>query len=752
MISHPRVKPKYHLEEVEGDGVFLLAENERHVLEGGSFEKILPLINGQRNWEEIISASVAANAIDRDAAIEACNVLINHGHVEQADAVIPAELSIFWSEFGRDSASVLKLLNSCNIHVHAPDGADTRLLIDSMRAFGYRQDPHAPPGLIIVVVNDYQEPAISEINKLAMANGLPWMLIKPTGLLPLVGPFFMPGRTACWQCLESRLSHNREVESYIMRRKNLKHPFPTNRANIPLAQMQAISLGLLQLGRWLATGENLTLESRIAAINILTGEQHFHLVTKRPQCACCGNPELSLKAGKPLDFKVQKLTAQGENGFRAEPPETTFMRYAQHISDISGVVKHVLPAPYSGDGPIRTYTAGHNFALKNDGLYFIKDGLRSASSGKGKTDSQARTSALCEALERYSGLYRGEETTIISSLNKLAGDAVDPRTVTLFSAQQYQDREAWLKRGERFQIVPFEFNPDADISWSPLWSVTEHRTKWLPSSLLYYGFSDLNGQFYFWGDSNGCAGGSTVEDATLQGFLELVERDAVAIWWYNRIQRPQVDLATLEDPYIEQMREYYSRHHREFWVLDLTADLGIPVFAAVNRRTDGEAEDIVIGFGAHLDARVGIMRALTEMNQFIPALLSKNPDGTTRYGYDDPASVNWWKTAKLAEQLYLQPLEGQILKLEDLPSAATGDVIEHLNTCFRVVEEQGMEVLVLDQTRPDIGLPVVKVIVPGMRHFWARFAPGRLYEVPVRLGWLSEPKEQADLNPIPMFV
>ena len=63
-----------------------------------------------------------------------------------------------------------------------------------------------------------------------------------------------------------------------------------------------------------------------------------------------------------------------------------------------------------------------------------------------------------------------------------------------------------------------------------------------------------------------------------------------------------------------------------------------------------------------------------------------------------------------------------------------------------------MEVLVLDQTRSEIGLPVVKVVVPGLRHFWARFAPGRLYDVPVRLGWLSRPTCEADLNPIPMFL
>ena len=59
---------------------------------------------------------------------------------------------------------------------------------------------------------------------------------------------------------------------------------------------------------------------------------------------------------------------------------------------------------------------------------------------------------------------------------------------------------------------------------------------------------------------------------------------------------------------------------------------------------------------------------------------------------------------------------------------------------------------VLDQTRADIGLPVVKVIVPGLRHFWARFAPGRLYEVPAALGWVPEPVAEERLNPVSLFI
>ncbi len=80
------------------------------------------------------------------------------------------------------------------------------------------------------------------------------------------------------------------------------------------------------------------------------------------------------------------------------------------------------------------------------------------------------------------------------------------------------------------------------------------------------------------------------------------------------------------------------------------------------------------------------------------------------------------------------------------------DLLEEINLCRKKVEDKGMEMMVLDQTRPDINVPVAKVIVPGLRHFWARFAPGRLYEVPVAMGWLDQPLDESQLNPTPVFL
>jgi ribosomal protein S12 methylthiotransferase accessory factor len=165
----------------------------------------------------------------------------------------------------------------------------------------------------------------------------------------------------------------------------------------------------------------------------------------------------------------------------------------------------------------------------------------------------------------------------------------------------------------------------------------------------------------------------------------------------------------------------------------------------------GPREDIMFGFGAHLDPRIALRRALTELNQLIPSLLDVGPDGD--YPYDDPDALRWWRNATVANQPYLLPDPARSpLGPTGYNYAPCDDIRAEVELIRQRLESAGMELLVLDQTRPDIGLPVVKVIVPGMRHFWARLGPGRLFDVPVRLGRRTSPTPLEDLNPYPMFL
>lgn len=214
-----------------------------------------------------------------------------------------------------------------------------------------------------------------------------------------------------------------------------------------------------------------------------------------------------------------------------------------------------------------------------------------------------------------------------------------------------------------------------------------------------------------------------------------------------------MDLASFQNEYFERFLESYESLGREAWVLDITADLEIPTFAAVSRLTCGKAEDILVSFGAHLDARLAIEHALCEMNHLLPAVLRQNRTASGDYPYPDRAQKRWWRTATIESEPYLTSDPAKLpIRMDQFPTLETrGDAEESALLCERL-QRHGLEVLILNQTRPDINIPVAKVIVPGLRHFWARFAPGRLYDVPVAMGWLNRPRCEEELNPIAMFV
>jgi ribosomal protein S12 methylthiotransferase accessory factor len=240
-------------------------------------------------------------------------------------------------------------------------------------------------------------------------------------------------------------------------------------------------------------------------------------------------------------------------------------------------------------------------------------------------------------------------------------------------------------------------------------------------------------------DSNGCAAGNTLEEAIVQGFLELVERDSYAIWWYNRLQRPEVDLGQFEDSYVRDLKVQLAETGRRLWVIDITSDLGIPSFVAMSHSTETGQDFIEYGSGSHFDARIALLRSLTELNQFLSiGLMGARDAGAS--SNDGPFY--------LRDHPYLTP-SGDPPTRPDLTAKFGGlDKREQVMACMQLVKGLGHDFLVLDQTRPDIEASVVRVIVPGLRHFYRRFAPGRLYDVPVKLGWRDRPVLESELNPL----
>ncbi len=721
------------------------------------------MLDGTRTAEQISTELVGR--FPQERVLFGLDRLVRSGRARVGEGAADGAGAAFWNLAGLDGDQAAGAVAAGAVDLRVLGDVDPRPVAAALAACGIDVGTGTDPGtgtgtdsginrLMVAVTDDYLHPALAEHNAAALRSGRPWLLARPVGSVLWVGPLLEPGRTGCWECLAQRLSANRQALTYLQRRVGRDAPFATAAARLPVTTSLGAQIIALEAAKWLAGMPDA--EPVVITLDTFSLATERHQLVRRPQCPACGDPSLmAARAHQPVTLSGRKKRFTAEGGHRATPPEEFVDAFLHQVSPVTGAVTglfHLDVGHGVPPGLLHGYAAGHNLAREVRDLRMLRHGLRSQSCGKGMTDIQAKASALGEGIERYSGVFQGDEARVTATLAGLDG-AIDPASCLLFSGDQYAGRTEWNVGRSPFNVVYDPLDPDTPIEWSPVWSLNGGGQRWLPTSYLYYGYPQRGGGVYAVADSNGNAAGTSREDAVLQGFFELVERDAVALWWYNRVQRPAIDLDAFAEPWIDRIRELYAGLAREVWALDLTSDFGIPVVGAVSRRTDKQAEDILVAFGAHLDPRIALLRALTEMNQFLPAVLPIGSDGSGTYGAYDPEQEWWWRNATVAEATYLRPDPRTTPSGPGRwPALAHDDLADDLALVERLVTERGMEMLVLDQTRPDIGLPVAKVIVPGMRHFWARFAPGRLYEVPVGLGWLAAPTPEHDLNPVPMFI
>jgi ribosomal protein S12 methylthiotransferase accessory factor len=483
------------------------------------------------------------------------------------------------------------------------------------------------------------------------------------------------------------------------------------------------------------------LRVHIISLDLLGSSIVKHYVARRPQCPACGHKKLSdpRRAPVPIELGPGQKLVMTSGGYRTVSSRATVARFRNHVSPLTGVVSKLERIEV--DLPLNTnFFAAHNFSGPATTVDELRNGLTGGSFGKGSTTEQGEASALMEAIERYSGIFQGDEIrTTRRFIDFPAGDAIHPNDVLLFSESQYQKiQETDAQQRDDVTPTPDPFDPSAAIEWSPVWSLRDRRFRYLPTSLLYFFYA---GPGQIASDTNGCSAGNTLAEAIVQGFLELVERDSYAIWWYNRLQRTEVDLGQFEDSYVRDLQGQLAETGRRLWVLDITSDLGIPSFIAIAHWIKDSRENIEFGSGAHFDSRIALLRALTEMNQFLSIGLMGGRGG-------EKSTLDGVTPLRLENYPYLVPSGKPAVHPSLAPKFGSLDTREQVDACVAVAKQAGFDFLVLDHTRPDIGVPVVRVVVPGLRHFYRRFGPGRLYDVPVKLGLRDRPLPETELNPI----
>ncbi|HSW27966.1 MAG TPA: TOMM precursor leader peptide-binding protein [Longimicrobiales bacterium] len=736
MRAEPRLRldPRFTHLVTTGRMVILVGDEDPLVVEDPRARDVLPLLNGHRTALDIAERLVECHPPE---VVHFILLQLLHGGVAVEVAAPPRLLD---SDGGGTADGLAEALRS------AWEGRGERPWVDVPPDVW-----HGPRGCRLRLVDDYMREGLGD--------GGPPLLLAGLGARRIwLGPVLGPG-ASCPACLQDRLRLNLTGHALL---HDAGAADAAGGEIVPLpAEVPAAAWALLAGQLRDRAGELEELERALLVFPLEGGaiaarggpgaEPERHPVPRLPHCPRCGDPTLTIP-GADVELQFRPHSGHSGGGYRIVPPAETWARHAHLVSPLTGVVRRIREVPVAGTDLMHVYTASHAHHYGRGGVRAVKDGRRDHSGGKGRTDADARASALCESLERFSSVHRGDEPFRVARRSELDDEAVAPCDLLHFSERQYAGRAEWNRSQKGgFQTVPEPYLDEA-IAWSPVRSLATRAVRLVPSAFLYYGFHGPGDRFCD-GDSNGLAGGNCLEEAILQGLLEVAERDAVALWWYNRAPRPGVDLASARDPWIAGVAAHYDSLGRDVWALDLTTDLGIPTYAALSALRREREQDVIFGFGAHLDAGIALTRAFTELNQMLPTVLETREARRRRLLPEFTEAVRWWDEATVESEPYLVPApRTPRVAIPPTPAGPAGDLRDDILACVARAAAVGCDVLVHDMTRPDVGFPVAKVIVPGLRHFWRRLGPGRLYDVPAALGWLPRRLEEAEVNPVSLFV
>jgi ribosomal protein S12 methylthiotransferase accessory factor len=744
--SHWGFKAHIHSRVIGEERVLLLTETgDKKLLHGRLFALIAPFLDGRWTMDEIVHALKDVSSPER--TYFALFTLEQKGYIAKLDDGLPYDQRAYWHSLNADLAQSDQRLVNLSIGLLPLDGTtdDATNLSAALAKLNLPVSDRPDADLTVVLVPDYLSSDLAEINQRAFQNQKHWMPLKTVGRLLWMGPLFSPHSRGCWSCLARRLRGNRAEELIVQGASET--PVALARAALPFTRSVAVNLAAAEIAKWIMLG-SCSVDDSVYTLDFGTLEGAFHRTPQFSDCEICGTPVqkvvgLEEQVRLVLQSRPKRYTADG--GHRGCSPEDTFSRLSHLVSPITGIVPDLVKVSHA--------TEFHVFQVKQNLPHReirteARLGKKDVAQGKGLSEIQAKVSCLAEAVERYSAIYRGNEPNRMAKFSDLGDAAVHPNTLLNFSPAQFANRVAWNRKNPGFNWVPEPFDEQQEIEWTPNWSLTHARIRWLPRAYCYFVHNKSEKQTYCRGDSNGCASGNTLEEAILQGFLELVERDSVAIFWYNRALRPEVNLESFEDPLLEQTRTHYRNRGRDLVILDITTDLRIPCFVAVSWSRDGG--QLLIGLGAHLDARIAASRAVAELNQMVP--IGQSWLDSESHEPDDSPMSNWLRSANIENQPYLKPATVPARVAKDFQRLHSSDLLEDVQTCIRIAKDKGLETIVLDLTRGDTNFPTVRVTVPGLRHFWARLAPGRLYDVPVELGWIPGKLTETELNPISFFL
>jgi len=376
----------------------------------------------------------------------------------------------------------------------------------------------------------------------------------------------------------------------------------------------------------------------------------------------------------------QRPKFRNDEGQRSVPAEETLDRIEKlskaagitRIADITGLDRIGIPVfssirPEAMSGAISVYN------------------------GKGLTATQARISAIMEGIERYSAEIR--EGDVVRKRCRDMTDALDPLSLIVPQANIYRLAQS-------------------PIAWTKADDLISAKEISVPACAVFHPYIPKADLQLFRSSTNGLASGNNIEEAISHGMCEVIERDAWSICEGRRKVNSDLEYGGTR---VETVAKKFTDNGIELHFKDLTSDIGVPVVAvAADDTVSKDPSLLTLGMAAHPDPEMAAIKALVEVAQSRLTQIhgaredTVHADRNRDLGYDRLKRMNplWYKEA------------GSVRKISDLKSLSTGDVLDDIKVMLQRIRGAGLgAVIVKDLTREEIGVPVVRVIVPGMEIF-----------------------------------
>lgn len=351
-------------------------------------------------------------------------------------------------------------------------------------------------------------------------------------------------------------------------------------------------------------------------------------------------------------------------------------------------------------------------------------------SGKGPTREHAMASALMESIERYSSLPSG-----------------GPRNFVRASYSELAKKHKVLHPDDIVEPVRFEYRNDMQMDFMPGFDIANNQEVMVPASIALFRYNPqppaVNPFSYF--HTNGLASGNVMEEAVCHSLCEVIERDAMSIAELRASAIPfhvlrtivhslnsagikvpsiqsdrfvddpgifaEVDISDVEFEPVQKLLSHFEKAGIPLIIKDITSDIGVPTFNASSIEwVTHDYGYLAEGHGTHPDARIALLRAITEVSQTRAANIQGARDDLRkiRYGENNTDDRRAWQFMPSTKKI----------KFSEVRTYFHEDILDDIRFILGRLKAVGLgRTIIVDLTNPDLGVPVVRAIVPGLETF-----------------------------------